>query len=164
MENPFVGRKPIRQKVRVLTFKQNAQKECFHAYPLLKINTLCLLSFGLGKHAFLGQCLHLFEGNLGNTGAFQGTYVTYLPFFGTGLAIIPCFFAGTCSRVSQKQKPSFSSRMTICSFKTRQQLKPLSQLFSDPGQKGNPFWGRPFLVGRPPPPQKKKGKRGPLNN
>ena len=32
-----------------------------------------------------------------------------------------------------------------------------SQLFSDPGKKGNPFWGRPFLVGQP---QEKRGKRG----
>ena len=30
------------------------------------------------------------------------------------------------------------------------------QLFSDPGKKGNPFWGRPFLVGQPP----KKWKKG----
>ena len=33
--------------------------------------------------------------------------------------------------------------------------KSMSQLFSDPGKKGTPFWGRPFLVGQPP---KKRGK------
>ena len=32
--------------------------------------------------------------------------------------------------------------------------------FSDPGKKGSPFWGRPFLVGRPP----KKGENKVLLN
>ena len=32
----------------------------------------------------------------------------------------------------------------------------ISQLFSDPGKKGNPFWARPFLVGQPP----KKEEKG----
>ena len=36
-----------------------------------------------------------------------------------------------------------------------------SQLFSDPGKKGNPFLGRPFLVGQPP---KTEGTRVPLNS
>ena len=32
-----------------------------------------------------------------------------------------------------------------------------TQLFSDPGKRGNPFWGRPSLVGQPPK-KKEKGR------
>ena len=36
-------------------------------------------------------------------------------------------------------------------------VRKVTQLFSDSGKKGNPFWGRPFLVGQPP---KTKGEKG----
>ena len=39
-------------------------------------------------------------------------------------------------------KPLVGLGLTIMSLTT--------QLFSDPGKKGNPFLGRPFLVGQPP--------------
>ena len=39
----------------------------------------------------------------------------------------------------------------------RQDQSAETQLFSDPGKKGNPSWGRPFSVGQSP---KKRGKQG----
>ena len=37
-------------------------------------------------------------------------------------------------------------------------LKSMAQLFSDPGKKGNPFWGRPFFCGAATRKKKKGGK------
>ena len=69
----------------------------------------------------------------------------------------PTTFEGFPKKTSPPTKqPRESGAGTLRSNKTKISCS------VTPGKKGNPFWGRPFLVGEPP--QKKGEKRVPLNN
>ena len=57
-------------------------------------------------------------------------------------------FRGPATTKSDDPRSRSHPRFTVGPF--------VPQLFSDPGKKGNPFWGRPFLVGQPPKKQEKE--------